>query len=421
MALQLKIIDSVEKLGYRVTVGDVVAYSGISPYVVQKELLSLASDTLGNLQVTESGEIVYIFSQNLRTIFRNKNLIFRLNEIWKKIWITLFYLIRISFGIILIFSIAIVFAAITIILTSLYSNKEENDQYSSGYRGMNFFVLPNFSDLFWIFYPTGNYSSFSSSKSNEDKFLKKTTFLEAVFSFLFGDGNPNFNLEEIRWEMIGRVIYNNEGVIIAEQIAPYLDNINKYNEYNEDYILPVLKRLAGVPIVSPKGELVYSFPELQTFIKNLPEKHINNNFEEKLYEFTHISSNQKILVISLGVINFILVLTLGSLLKDQSVISASNSLIGFINSSYWFLFSYASFFLGLPLVRHFVIQSRNTRINKRNLERRERLRILSKSNEIIKSKLCYVTQFLSQVKSNNTKLVYTTEKRVVEQSDNIGF
>ncbi len=416
MTLQLKIIDSVEKLGYCVTVGDVVAYSGISSYIVQKELLSLVSDTFGNLQVTQSGELIYVFSKNLRSIFRNKNLILRLNEIWKKIWTTLFYLIRISFGVILISSIVIVFTAITIIITSLHSDREEDN----GYRRINFFILPNLSDLFWIFYPTNNYHSFTSSKPSRDKSPKETNFLEAVFSFLFGDGNPNFNLEEIRWEMISRVIYDNQGVIIAEQIAPYLDDID---EHGEDYILPILKRFAGVPVVSPKGQLIYSFPELRTFVENLPKKHINNIFEEKLYKFTRITSSQKMLVISLGAVNFILVLVLGSLLKDQSIILEANSFIGFTSSLYWFLFSYASFFLGLPLVRYFVIQSRNVKINKRNLRRKERLYTLNKGSKTIEHKLYYVNHFLSQekIKINNTELAYTTEEGVIEQSDTIGF
>lgn len=421
MALQLKIIDSVEKLDYRVTVGDVASYSGISPSVVQKELLSLASDTFGNLQVTESGTIIYIFSKNLRTIFFKKNLISRLNVIWTKVWAVLFYLIRISFGVILISSILVVLAAIVIIITSLQSDREENNRYSNQSRGISFFFLPNFGDLFWIFYPTRSYNSFSSSKYKEDTASEKITFLEAVFSFLFGDGNPNLNLEEIRWEIISRVIYNNKGVVIAEQLAPYLDGINKYNEDNEDYVLPVLKRFAGIPNVTSKGELIYSFPELQTFTESLPEKHVNTNFEEKLYNFTRISSSQKVSVVSLGVINFILVLVLGSLLKDQNIILELDGFIGFINSFYWFLFSYASLFLGLPLIRYFVIQSRNTKINIRNSKRKERSSVFNRENEVIKHKLRYVAQFLNQGKHevSDSKLVYTTEKGVIEQSDNI--
>ena len=152
MALQLKIIDSVEKLDYRVTVGDVASYSWISPSVVQKELLSLASDTFGNLQVTESGTIIYIFSKNLRTIFFKKNLISRLNVIWIKVWAVLFYLIRISFGVILISSILVVLAAIVIIITSLQSDREQNNRYSNQSRGISFFFLPNFGDLFWVIF-----------------------------------------------------------------------------------------------------------------------------------------------------------------------------------------------------------------------------------------------------------------------------
>ena len=81
-------------------------------------------------------------------------------------------------------------------------------------------------------------------------------FLESVFSFLFGDGNPNYNLEEKRWQDIGAVIRNNQGAITAEQIAPYLDNVTSLNQETEDYILPVLARFNGYPQVSPEGNLI---------------------------------------------------------------------------------------------------------------------------------------------------------------------
>jgi len=41
-----------------------------------------------------------------------------------------------------------------------------------------------------------------------------------IFSFLFGDGNPNANLEERRWQQIATVIRNNGGAVVAEQMLP---------------------------------------------------------------------------------------------------------------------------------------------------------------------------------------------------------
>jgi len=44
-------------------------------------------------------------------------------------------------------------------------------------------------------------------------------FLCSHLLVLFGDGNPNANLEERRWQQIATVIRNSGGAVVAEQIA----------------------------------------------------------------------------------------------------------------------------------------------------------------------------------------------------------
>ncbi|GKC64882.1 hypothetical protein Tco_1097480, partial [Tanacetum coccineum] len=48
-------------------------------------------------------------------------------------------------------------------------------------------------------------------------------FIEPVFSFVFGDGDPNEGIEEQRWKFIGQYIGSLGGVVTAEELAPYLD------------------------------------------------------------------------------------------------------------------------------------------------------------------------------------------------------
>ncbi|MCZ0904263.1 hypothetical protein ON021_30630, partial [Microcoleus sp. HI-ES] len=111
MAPNPTIMQAVEQLGYRVTVGDVAAKAGLDVNFAQRELLTLASEAGGNLQVAESGDIAYLFPKNFRDILRNKFLRLQLQEWWQKIWRILFYLIRISFGIVLVASILLIFVA----------------------------------------------------------------------------------------------------------------------------------------------------------------------------------------------------------------------------------------------------------------------------------------------------------------------
>ncbi|MHC5599344.1 MAG: hypothetical protein ACYTXC_25965, partial [Nostoc sp.] len=108
MAPSPTIMQAVEQLGYRVTVGDVATQAGLNVAEANQSLLALASDAGGHLQVADSGDIVYLFPQNFRAILRNKYFRLRLQEWWKKVWNVLFYLIRISFGIFLTVSIVLI-------------------------------------------------------------------------------------------------------------------------------------------------------------------------------------------------------------------------------------------------------------------------------------------------------------------------
>ena len=84
MAPNPAIMEAVEQLGYRVTVGDVATQAGFNVNLAQQGLLALATDVGGHLQVAETGEIVYLFPKNLRAVLRNKFLRLRLQEWWKK-------------------------------------------------------------------------------------------------------------------------------------------------------------------------------------------------------------------------------------------------------------------------------------------------------------------------------------------------
>ena len=92
-------------------------------------------------------------------------------------------------------------------------------------------------------------------------------WLEAIFSFFFGDGNPNADLEDERWHQIGQIIRQHQGAIAAEHVAPYLDEIDRYIQLeDEDYILPILTRFNGRPHVTDSGNLIYQFPDLQVTV-----------------------------------------------------------------------------------------------------------------------------------------------------------
>ena len=422
------IMRAVENLDYRVTVGDVAAQAGLDVKVAEQGLLALATDAGGHLQVSESGEIAYLFPDNFRDVLRNKLWRLRLREWWEKVWRILFYLIRISFGILLILSLVIIMVAIAIIVISINSSSERNDSGGGGNNsggGMVFFPRFGFNPYWLWWFDWGYYDEpYRYQRQRERQRQKSRTsakenemnFLEAVFSFLFGDGNPNYNLDEERWQAIATVIKNNQGAVVAEQIAPYLDNLGTgYALEYEEYILPVLIRFNGRPEVSPDGQIVYHFPELQTTAKEWHSQPIYAYLKEKYWRFSEANSGQIMLATGLGAVNFVGALVLGSLLEDSTMVAQIGGFIAFVEVIYPVLLAYGVSFLVLPLIRYFWVQWRNGKGEKRNQQRQNRAIALNQANNLLSRKIDYAREFAKETILSNQDLAYTTEKNVLEQ------
>ncbi|MEG4858405.1 hypothetical protein QUB75_12275 [Microcoleus sp. K1-B6] len=416
MAPNPTIMQAVEQLGYRVTVGDVAAKAGLDVNFAQRELLTLASEAGGNLQVAESGDIAYLFPKNFRDILRNKFLRLQLQEWWQKIWRILFYLIRISFGIVLVASILLIFVAITILLSSGDSNNSSGgggDGGSGGSRGGGFSFFPYFwNDLIWIFYWNHD-QPYYQQRSRLTGQKPEMSFLEAVFSFLFGDGNPNNNLEERKWSDIAAAIRNNRGAVAAEQIAPYLDNLGQgYAQEYEEYMLPALARFDGRPEVSPEGQIVYHFPQLQTTATERNSEPVAAYLREMLWRFSNASSGQIMLAAGLGAVNLVGALVLGNLLTNNLIVGG---FIGFVSAVYPMLLIYGVGFLALPLIRYFWIQWKNSRIEARNQERQQRAMLLNEPDANLLKKLAYAREFAAENVLTGEDLAYTTETELTQQ------
>ncbi|WP_414579054.1 hypothetical protein [Anabaena sp. CCY 9402-a] len=405
------VMQAVEKLGYRVTVGDVATQAGLNLAEANQGLLALATDAGGHLQVAETGDVVYLFPRNFRDILRNKYFKLKLQEWWQKLWGVLFYLIRISFAIFLIASIALITITIIVIITALNSSSDNDNRSSNSSSSWGFFYIP---DLFWYFNP--NHQNYPEQRRRGRQQDSQMNFFEAVFSFLFGDGNPNARLEERRWQEIAAVIRSNRGAIAAEQIAPYLDNLGAgYQQEYEDYMLPVLLRFNGQPKVSSEGQIVYYFPELQVRASNKKQESVTTYLEELPWRFSAAGSGQIMLSAGLGIANLVGALVLGSLLRDGIVAAQLGGLVAFVQGIYWLLLAYGVGFLGVPLIRYFWIKWRNGKILTRNRDRISRARLLANPNPDLQQKIDYARQFGTETVITNENLVYSTETDLLEQ------
>ncbi|MGF1524894.1 MAG: hypothetical protein ACFBSF_21420 [Leptolyngbyaceae cyanobacterium] len=435
MSQNTAVMKAVESLDYRVTVGDLATQAGLDLNVAQQGLNALAADTQAHLQVSDSGEIAYEFPRNFRSILRNKYWRIRLQELWAQVWGVLFYLIRISFGILLVVSILVIVAAIAILIIAASASQQRDDRGDSRGGGGGFIFIPRFwiGDLFWFFrydYGYGGRYRRGYDWQNTHRPSRRSqrrsgagrvdddgmNFLEAVFSFLFGDGDPNGDLEERRWQSIGTVVQNNGGAIAAEQVVPYLENVGEgWASEDEDYILPVLTRFNGIPEVSPKGDIIYHFPELQVTASDRGKASVAAYLKENPQPFSRAKGGQLTMAAGLGIVNFVAALILGNLLQDQALVQQLGGFVAFVDGIYWLLLGYGTAFLGIPAIRFFWVKYKNRQIESRNEARQERAIALNAAGPEIQEKITFAQQFAAQTIVSQENLAYTTEKELTEQ------
>jgi hypothetical protein len=410
-----QLMTAVEQLGYRVTCGDVATHAGIHLEQARIGLLDLANQTGGHLQVTTTGELIYALPRDFRQILLRKNVEVRFQWWLSKISTALFYLVKISFGILLIASISVVYLTILgLTLAALFSS-DSGDCGDCGDGGScvldicNWGGNSNSTDSYIPIILSSDTRSEGQQVPIRAKTQRKSlNFLEAVFSVLFGDGDPNADLERRRWSYIGNLIHRQQGVAIAEQIAPYLDNLGeKYNREYENYMLPVLTKFNGIPEVSPTGQLVYHFPDLQTTLKDDPAQFIRTPqcLRERRWKFTKANSNQRNWAIGLFAANLVGIAILAMMLVGTS------SLVVPVMS---ILSIYGIGLVTIPSCRYFWVKYQDSQVKKRNLYRHQQVSLLQQE-ESIPAKLEFASQFAKQHKITSRDIVYTTEEDVLEQ------
>lgn len=113
----------------------------------------------------------------------------------------------------------------TIFFISSSSSSSDDDRRSSnrGGGGMGFgggwFWGPSPFDFFY-YRPYGYYGYYGADVRRDPEELG---FFESVYSYVFGDGDPNQRLEERRLKLAAEMIRSNQGAVTAEQLAPFCD------------------------------------------------------------------------------------------------------------------------------------------------------------------------------------------------------
>ena len=227
------VVDAVEATSSgKVIAADVAAAAGVSLSQARKDLTALASLSRGDIAVDTDGELIYIFPQNLRSVLSNNSLKYNALATFRKAWPGLFWFIRVSFGVTLLVSLAAIFSTILFIQSSSSSDDRDDDRRDRR-GGMSFggsyMWGPSPFGIFYWNRPYGYYYAEPSQRTDPEEM----GFLPSIFSYVFGDGNPNAQVEEKRLSLAAATIRENKGAVTAEQLAPFCDDAPTPSKFGE--------------------------------------------------------------------------------------------------------------------------------------------------------------------------------------------
>jgi hypothetical protein len=406
------IMTAIDRLQYRATVGDVATQSGLNVAIAEQGVLALAAQTGAQMQVTESGDIAYTFPKDFRSTLQTKYWQLRLQAWWDSISGTLFWIVRVMFGCSLFVVLFAILAVGFVMITTMNSNDDNSSDSGGGWggsRGGNSYN-PGFGGWFiW----SGDWLSFGGPKPHDDG--KQLSFLETIFSFVFGDGNPNRNLENRRWETIAQRIAQSGGAVVAEQLTPYLDvPLNRFDSDEDQHVLPVLVRFNGSPQVTDDGQLIYTFPELQKTVQTTAENDriniIPDHLEEKPWKLSLGNPTLVTFAAMIGGLILILSLWFTGILPGSVPAPA-----GILRSVSVGALAYSGFYLGLPTLRWLIQGQKNNKIAARNSDRSKRARQLNTPDEVLQTKLIQSKTFQQRLRIDQQPIAYDTDRDMLDQ------
>lgn len=392
------VLKAVDSLGRRVTAADVAAKTGLPVLVAQAELNKVAAETGGHMEVATTGDVAYKFEPGFQNAYLAKGIARFFQVFGKKVFDIAYFLLRISFGIMLILSVlAVLFIFIAIMIYSNKGGNNDRDDYGGGSFHFGFFDYLILRDLLtW-----GMYSASTPYGNQQQRRQRKSNFLFDCFSFLFGDGNPNADIEERKWTLIANSIREHGGVVTAEQLAPYTGA----EPTNEDAVLPVLVRFDGKPEVTDEGGIIYSFPSMQVSAAGR-DSHVSAPFlKENRWPFVGPQAGNLVMVYVLAGFNF-----LGTwwLFLQPSLRELWPILLPLV--------TYGTLFVAIPLVRKVVLDIINKRITERNGKRSTYAEMLKAPSAQLAKKLSHANSLrigTHAIKSED--IVYTTEESNIDQ------
>ncbi|MDR0786243.1 MAG: hypothetical protein LBE74_10290 [Treponema sp.] len=285
------------------TVVDIAAKTALSLTKVKELAPAVADEYAGRLQVTESGEILYSFPHGFKSKYRGPSVF-----LWKlfekfgkglKIFASLLFKVWIMVMLIGYFALFMLLALLALVV-SIGGSSNSNSRSDHG--GGLFLAHGIFDLIIRIWFYSEIAKSFNPNYRGRQARPAGRPLHKAIFSFVFGDGNPNADWETRSRRAVIAYIQANKGVI---SLPEYVMLTGLPLSDAEGAITAFCAEFNGSPEATDYGTVVYRFDDLLLRADTRDHSFVGSSPLKRVEVF---SSNKKSMNVWLSVINGVNVL-----------------------------------------------------------------------------------------------------------------
>jgi len=359
------VLKALRKAKGRVTVGDVVAETGVGRDEVEATLRSLLETRRGNLEVGETGTLVYRFDPKL--IQRDAEpLSARLKRgAWQgftqlfKAWIVLMLLVY------FVIFVALIIAAL--VASQSRSGGRSSSRWGGRHRG--FGGLRGF--WFWYFFWSPGwgrrrpyYGHRWEQRYGSKKGSPKVPFIRKVFAFVFGPDRPKPTQHQKDRSVI-QLIRARQGVLTATELVQH-SGLPLHEA--EEELARIMVTHGGDVKVTNDGVLGYVFPELMVSARGaITEREPDPAWRrlEPPETVTGNDSESNAIVAGINGFNLLAASTAPWFIFPRLGLAGDLAWIGLV----WVPLVYSSLFFAVPALRSLSVQRQNRLRRERNLRK----------------------------------------------------
>jgi hypothetical protein len=257
------VCDALRKSGGGVTAADIAAKTALPLAVVKEAVPRAADEYRGSLSVTESGEILYSFPRGFKSRYRGVGVFFKkaLSKAGKaflvfgkwafKVWIMLMLVGYFAFFMLL------ALATLLLSLTANSSNSESRRSHDGAFNLVG--GLFNMIIRLWFYSELFNMERNYAYGQRPAAKVRGRPLHKAIFSYAFGDGDPNATIEQRNKSAVIAFVQANKGVINLEE---YIAITGKIPLEADRDITAFCAEFGGSPEAADDGAIVYRFDDL---------------------------------------------------------------------------------------------------------------------------------------------------------------